>query len=70
MCAEIGKQAGLAEVKEKESSKQIRDTKEDLNGDWNPRLTSLDDGTKVFLSSMSRALHLRILKKNNSRYKV
>lgn len=34
MCAGIGKQAGWAEVKEKESSKQIRGTKENLNGDF------------------------------------
>jgi len=34
LCAGTGKQAGLAEIKEKESSRQIWGTKEDLDGDF------------------------------------
>lgn len=61
MCAEIGKQAGLAEVKEKESSKQIWGTKEDLNGDFEILGWQVwTIVTEVFLSSISSKYLLKI----------
>lgn len=61
LCAGTGKQAGLAEVKEKKKLKtDMGCERESQRRLRNPRLASLDYSTEVFLPSHSRAPHLRI----------